>query len=568
MTYAKEADKAGEGNIGGALRLRVQRHEACEQLACGGFMTRPDFATLKADLQDMITYVDAWPYKSQQLVTKRTLVELCNTPGAVFDNWDGFLQIVACWPLGGDAPDQQKWSPLEPKLRFASAQQEDLVNEFLELFTEYAVGPMIKRGLAGETELVELCTRMTKAVEDANDIIEDDSCDAVFELVLRRVRGLVAIVSRQWGILGSSRADADALRAEGDTGESSIYNLLVDNDHYNERVSEFWQTLDQREQQLPAVRKMNAKVSKMSFSEGVDADHLSTLNGAIVLAEKVAPLVRPTQLDAFTGTLTIALGKLAGWVTQSAGDAAVTEHANPISKVLVDGTRVVGEFTASDTATGVINGIMAASNTAGAITKFGTVCESATEMFGKCPTIAELNIHTLTDKFPTDLPSGSVPADSEIVEHVVAAVNGAVGLVMSETAPEIPVCSATVVDKVSAVCNFIQKTSGVLSSIPETALALPKDFAATTGAALKVVTAYVQLGSDAAARYEKDKSLDMSSACIAAKLQLTEFLETCETKPGLVLKATSSHVIGLRSATATTALKTLAPHKAVKVAKK
>ena len=69
LMYADDADRADEGRLGTALRLKASRHEKCEQLSSGGFMTRP-YSELQEDLKEMKGYVDAWPYTAQLQIIK------------------------------------------------------------------------------------------------------------------------------------------------------------------------------------------------------------------------------------------------------------------------------------------------------------------------------------------------------------------------------------------------------------------------------------------------------------------------------------------------------------------
>ena len=145
-TYARDAEAAGDEKMAKSLRSRAMRHELCESLGLGGILTRPDYAALKSDITNLKDFVEVWPVNAQQMLCKRYVQELCSAPGAITDQWDVFLDAVACWPLPTDTPNST-FDPLLPKLRLIDGEATAKTDFFLELFSEYAIGPVIPERL-------------------------------------------------------------------------------------------------------------------------------------------------------------------------------------------------------------------------------------------------------------------------------------------------------------------------------------------------------------------------------------------------------------------------------------
>ena len=104
ICYADEAEAAGKGTVGGAIRVRCRRHEVCENLAYGGFATR-DAKLLHEELTDLTKVVEEWPANAEEALLKRSVKEDAATPDWISFNWNAFHDRVQTYPSPVDPPD-------------------------------------------------------------------------------------------------------------------------------------------------------------------------------------------------------------------------------------------------------------------------------------------------------------------------------------------------------------------------------------------------------------------------------------------------------------------------------
>ena len=140
LVYAADADRAGEGKLGDALRIRCHRHESLESLAFGGIMSRPDYTSLQDELFDAKSYADTWGLPCEMHIQKRDIEDMCSTPGAVTNNWEAFQDKIQFWSNVGETL-AQPWDPCNPKVRHISVTPEGKAALFMELLPEYAITP-------------------------------------------------------------------------------------------------------------------------------------------------------------------------------------------------------------------------------------------------------------------------------------------------------------------------------------------------------------------------------------------------------------------------------------------
>ena len=103
----------------------------------------------------------------------------------------------------------------------------DKLEFFVELFTEFAAGPLIDQGHDGHDVLIKMLNHVSTEVDAANDGAQDDTSEEIFEAVMGRIKGVTALISRTHGDLKSPKADAMTVRSEGDVGGSSLYTKLT-----------------------------------------------------------------------------------------------------------------------------------------------------------------------------------------------------------------------------------------------------------------------------------------------------------------------------------------------------
>ena len=122
---------------------------------------------------------------------------------------------------------------------------------FIDTFTEKVARPIISAKLAQKDELLKVMELAYETIDNAALTSDDESVDEMLEAMMSRIRGVIAIVSRMHGSHGSQKSDVEFLRQEGEAGQSSLYNALVNNQNYQPLVSEYWQTIEHCKVEIP-----------------------------------------------------------------------------------------------------------------------------------------------------------------------------------------------------------------------------------------------------------------------------------------------------------------------------
>ena len=133
-----------------------------------------------------------------------------------------------------------------------------------------------------------------------------------------RIRGVPLSVRKDYGVLGSSRAAADALRMESQADACSLYTKLTKSSHYCQCVEKYWETRDASDVAAPLYRKHKRLVeqvgtkTEMSKSQAVLMDtnevyldhhrttrdtHADDIRGAIVDKLKVLAALVAVKTD-------------------------------------------------------------------------------------------------------------------------------------------------------------------------------------------------------------------------------------------------------------------------------
>ena len=176
-------------------------------------------------------------------MTIRFVAESAESPNAIIENWDAFIRRIAFWPLPGDSPNLV-WDPTDPQLRFTSHEMIEKIKIFVTMFTEHVVRPIILQKVAHMPVLMRVLEKMQYTLDTAG--LHDDNneqFDEMLESVQARIRGVLGLLSRDHGTLGSTKADAELLRQEADSGDCSLYNCLANDEDYAAIVAEYWRTL-------------------------------------------------------------------------------------------------------------------------------------------------------------------------------------------------------------------------------------------------------------------------------------------------------------------------------------
>ena len=333
-TDASDAFAAGSDKLGDALTLTVQRHGDCEELAFGGVQNR-SFQSLQVVLKSMEIYVDSWSVSMQSSILKRMVRELCINAGwaDVDESWSAFFQLIAVWHIDGcptdfDPTDPRLWSmavPIEAKLTFC-----------LELYMENVVRPTLKLGMDHSQGLLALLDKTSIELERVGLQETDETVITTLDSLAKRIKCVVAFVSRDHGKMGSRRVDAELLKSEADLSQSSLYTVLSMTEGYKDLVAEYWTTIDENEVRVPILRKHFLKVNKdvgkanTPWNDGA----LGVLQTAQKAINESKPKMRPSQTDSLQQLAGEKVEQMIGYCLTDDEEAKACVSAN--SKELIE----------------------------------------------------------------------------------------------------------------------------------------------------------------------------------------------------------------------------------------
>ena len=368
FVYAADAEAFGDQPMADALRTRATNHEKCERLAFGGIMSRPDFQSVQNELHELDPLVETWPPHSQKLTTKRHLKEMCSIPNAAVQNWGVFEHRLALWPLPGDGKGPHKWSVDDPTIRHMDLEPQQKLEFFVEVLTEFVIGPLISNGQSGEAGLIVMLERLAEAVDVANGRADSDEWDDLFENVMARIRGVACFVRREHGWLRSTKADAVNVRTEADAGESSIYGKLTANPHYRDLVAEYWASVEVSDTAAPMYRKQVRLLDAVGGKVELSACG-PVFAGALDIYEKYHAQTRKTHADALHQSILAKAQVLAAQITLSPESEWISSQSKEWL-ALLDRISRCGDFSSTSFAVEALNGLAPKSETAAAIERF------------------------------------------------------------------------------------------------------------------------------------------------------------------------------------------------------
>ena len=319
LGYAKDADSAGDGAMGGALRQRAVRHELCESLAFGGFLSMPDYAQLLADVREIVSFMEGepWPILSQKMWTKRQVKHLCSDHGSLESRWAVFTDLVYPWPLEADGCGPHKWDPLKTKCRHMDLAPTDKLHFFVELLTEFVAVPLIAQGESAYGQLLAVLKTFADDIDTANSAADDGNNGEIFEAAMSRIRGVAALISRTYGELGSTKRDAMTIRSEGDVGMSSLYSKLTVVPFYRDLVAEYWATIDESDRCMPQVKSRLRLLGKVGSAVEFEKS-VTVLEDSLLFTTDLTPVLRRTQLEKLDAALVDNVYKLADHIVVNA----------------------------------------------------------------------------------------------------------------------------------------------------------------------------------------------------------------------------------------------------------
>ena len=109
----------------------------------------------------------------------------------------------------------------------------------MELFTSCVAKPLIERGATSHQDFLAVLNIMKLEIDKASDDPANSAFEDAFESVLAKIKGLAAFASREFGVLGSKKSDAEFLRTNSDSENCGLYVSLLENPFYNELVKEY-----------------------------------------------------------------------------------------------------------------------------------------------------------------------------------------------------------------------------------------------------------------------------------------------------------------------------------------
>ena len=306
----------------------------------GGGIATWNFTVIKTDLASLKHVVHRWPLASQKELAKIFCKEDGLNPTVMMHEWDKSMDRVRGWVKQGDDPNE-KFDPLNPKLRLISLTVNEKVALFLEFMTDYILKPMIDQGESQYEQCNAFITKLKREIDDDASKLQDDSFDDAFEALSARMKGIMAFIDRNWGSLGSKVSHAKLLHTEATEGRCSLYLALTSNDFYKALVSEFWRCCDFCSAAIPEMRKFQAKLLKEDCKTEAS---IGSLFEAVALWKRNDPQLRLTQADSLKDAIVTKTAFLCKVVGLSNDDNFVAANVVPIENIMADVFGAFGDF--------------------------------------------------------------------------------------------------------------------------------------------------------------------------------------------------------------------------------
>ena len=528
-TLAREAD-AFEGDFGQALRDRAERHSNLEDLANGGFETRP-FDSLKKELEDAEKYVDNWTDHSENLVTERFISEMATTPAAILSEWDTFVDRIQFWPGPEKAP--MKWLPTDPKNRVRQVPLTTKVEFFVKTFNDKVAKPLCRLKESSADGVLEVMKRMHDTISNAATMtVADKTMDEMLDKALSRCKGVVALLSRKFGDLGSSKEDATLLVKESEDGTSGLYSAIVSNPDMKELVQEYWTTIEASTTEWPGLRKL---VSSVKLIRAASSESFASLQNAFVRYSSLTPTMRPTQTDELKVMLVVKSEMFAAYVVGHADTEAWLCQESVALRDLLTRAAALGHVPSAELANNQLRKLDLAGVSELAAKKLTNKCvEFVTYIqVSEPPSILDIANEYIVDVKRTGLDDAEVEVESATGIAVVRCLNEITDLMTAATKPNSDdgVCLTNVL-KLNHLYNYCKSLAMVLpiaSSVPliENFGLLP-----TIADHCSAVLEYLELGSDMVSRSQRDPDLEQAKKLSHAVACLKDILERFPGKPG------------------------------------
>ena len=288
----------------------------------------------------------------------------------------------------------------------------DKIKLCVDMFTEHVLRPIILTKIGNKDALLNVLKLMQQTLDTAGLHDNDEEAfDDMLESVQSRIRGIAALVSREHGHLGSQKADAEMLRQESDSGDSSIYSCLCHDQDYAVLVSEYWRTIDSSKRELP---KMKRECNTLKQAEPSDEQVIAQLDAAVAFLERVNPLVRPGQCTPIIQALLEKCEAMAS-VVATRVDALpwVASHDGAIKSIMSKCTQF-GTVSSVAAVEAKLVEIESAGSKDAAHEKFRNSCDVCAEHLVGVPSILEIDAYFFQSRMSSELGDGDVSLESVV----------------------------------------------------------------------------------------------------------------------------------------------------------
>jgi hypothetical protein len=265
------------------------------------------------------------------LFVTKAATDWANSGQDICESFHELFDIIVGWKLPSD-DDDAAFDVLKPQARFCECSPEEASTNLKKNLYEKVLAPIIDKGFAGLTKLMNVLNQIIVGVNDAVDVAPEDF-DNTLETVLRVCRGAAYIATRKRDPLGGTIANfqfMEALANKDSAGMPLLYTIRQNeffNSMYNEvKACEAFlvQSGDKVVDWETKLAKANSNKESMSSADLVAASHLCA---------EAAIGMRPTQATALKELIAEASGyyEAAVMTKLSAGEREekdLTEYEN------------------------------------------------------------------------------------------------------------------------------------------------------------------------------------------------------------------------------------------------
>ena len=431
-----------------------------------------------------------------------------------------------------DGNGPHKWSPTASKTRHMDLDPTSKLQFFVSLFTEFAASPLIDNGEHGHAELLVVLSKVGDEIDAANDIADDEADEELFEAVMCRVRGVIALTSRIHGNRKSTKQDAMTIRQEADVGGSSLYTKLTNQEFYRTLVAEYWQTIDQCEVRVPELRKRTRQLNRVGRDTKFEAS-LVILQDALTYLNESKARIRPTQADDVEKALTTAVDGLASYVALNVTtEQWVKDKCQDLNAILTQTSDEVAQTDVVNLARAALQSMQSDAKTVAAHAELVAAVSGVVQHVKEATFFVEIDANVIGKVRADATANGSL--DEAEGAFLVDAIKTFCATLHGAAEPDAKIVSMKFVQSFESMVLFCTTFFDKLKkpNMPE----LWDDIQAllTLIDPLKAMLGYVLLGPDAQGRVQKDAMRTVAASAHAGYQQLLSLVGGGDDTYGLV----------------------------------